>query len=123
MEQAGSECTCVEFATSGGVAYFPGLARPTTIKADQLSEEEARELDHLVATSHFFDLPERMPDNMAPGAADYRQFTITITKGGQSHTMMVNEPVEDPELKRLISFLEGQVKIQRAKARNAQPKE
>ena len=26
----------VEFATSGGIAYFPGLARPVVIEADQL---------------------------------------------------------------------------------------
>ena len=86
----------VVFATSGGIAYFPGLARPVTIEADQLPKEDARELDDLVAASRFFDRPERVASKMAPGAADYRQHTITIEKGGRSHTLIVSEPIEDP---------------------------
>ena len=38
----------VLFATSGGIAYFPGLARPVTIEADELPREDASELDGLV---------------------------------------------------------------------------
>jgi hypothetical protein len=111
----------VEFATSGGIAYFPGLARPVVIEAAQLPEEEARKLNELVASSRFFDQPEQTANRMAPGAADYRQHTITIEQGGRSHTLVVNEPIEDPGLKQLVGFLEGQAKAARARARSAPP--
>jgi hypothetical protein len=113
----------VEFATSGGIAYFPGLARPVVIEANQLPEDEARKLNDLVAASRFFDQPERTASKMAPGAADYRQHTITIDQGGRSHTLVVNEPIEDPDLKQLVGFLESQAKAARAKARSAPPDE
>jgi hypothetical protein len=111
----------VEFATSGGFAYFPGLARPVVIEASQLPEEEARQLDDLVAASHFFDLPEPTASTMSPSSPDCRQHTITIEKGGQCHTLIVNEPIEDSGIKQLVSFLEAQVKAARAKARAAAP--
>jgi hypothetical protein len=119
MTEAGSENMRVEFATSGGFAYFPGLARPVVIEADQLPQEEARKLNDLVAASRFFDQPERVANKMAPGAADYRQHTITINQGGRSHTVIVNEPIEDPTMKQLVGFLEGQAKAARAKARSS----
>lgn len=119
MTQAGSENMRVEFATSGGIAFFPGLARPVVIEANQLPEDEARKLGDLVAASRFFDRPAQMAHGMAPGAADYRQHTITIEQGGRSHTVVVNEPVEDPDMKQLVNFLEGQAKAARAKARSA----
>jgi hypothetical protein len=107
----------VLFATSGGIAYFPGLARPVTIEADQLPREDASELDGLVTDSGFFERPEQVECNSTPGAADYRQYTITIEKGGRCHTLIVSEPIEDPCIRRLVRFLEAQVKAARAKAR------
>ena len=123
MTQAGSESMRVVFATSGGIAYFPGLARPVTIDAAQLPEEEARKLADLVAASRFFDQPGQTASRMAPGAADYRQHTITIDQGERTHTLVVNEPIEDPGMKQLVGFLEGQAKAARAKARSAPPGE
>jgi hypothetical protein len=111
----------VEFATSGGFAYFPGLARPVVIEASQLPEEEARQLEDLVAASHFFDLPEPTASTLCPSSPDCRQHTITIEKGGRCHTLIINEPIEDSGIKQLVSFLEAQVKAARAKARAAAP--
>jgi hypothetical protein len=68
MTQAGSESMRVVFATSGGVAYFPGLARPVTIDAAQLPEDEARKLADLVAASRFFDQPGQAASRMGPPA-------------------------------------------------------
>ena len=109
----------VLFATSGGIAYFPGLARPVTIEADQLPSEDASELDGLVTDSGFFDRPARVECEAAPGTADCRHYTITIEKAGRSHTLTVSEPIEDPCIRRLVRFLEAQVKAARARARTA----
>lgn len=113
----------VLFATSGGIAYFPGLARPVTIEADQLPSEEASRLDGLVADSGFFDRPERVECGSAPLTADCRQYTITIEKGGQCHTLVVSEPIEDPCIRQLVRFLEAQAKAARAEARTAQSRD
>ncbi|HYI69280.1 MAG TPA: protealysin inhibitor emfourin, partial [Skermanella sp.] len=86
-------------------------------EADQLPREDASELDGLVTDSGFFERPERVECNSAPGAADYRQYTITIEKGGRCHTLIVSEPIDDPCIRRLVRFLEAQVKAARAKAR------
>jgi hypothetical protein len=109
----------VLFAISGGIAYFPGLARPVVIEANQLPSDEAHKLDDLVTASHFFDRPDRTAGSPAPGAADYRQYTITIEKDGQCQTLVVSEPIEDPCIRQLVSFLESQAKATRAKARTA----
>ena len=123
MAQAESEGMRVEFATSGGIAYFPGLARPVGIEADQLPEADARKLDDLVAASRFFDQPAQVEGSKASGAADYRQYTITIDQGPRHHTLTITEPIEDPDLRQLVRFLEAQAKASRAKARDAQRKE
>jgi hypothetical protein len=123
MAQAESERMRVEFATSGGIAYFPGLARPVVIEADQLPEADARRLDDLVAASRFFDQPAQVEGRLRSGAADYRQYTITIDQGTQRHTLTITEPIEDPDLRQLVSFLEAQAKASRQKARDTQRKE
>jgi len=111
----------VIFETSGGVAYFPGLARPVVIEQDQLPEADARQLNDLVSAARFFDRPAQVGGQGAPGAADYRQYTITIDQGEQHHTLNITEPVEDPDLRQLVRFLEAQAKALRAKARTAPP--
>ena len=123
MTQAGSESMLVVFATSGGIAYFPGLARPVVVETDQLPEADARRLDDLVAASRFFDQPAQVEGRLRSGAADYRQHTITIDQGTRHHTLTITEPIEDPDLRQLVSFLEAQAKASRAKARDAQRKE
>lgn len=54
------------------------------------------------------------------GAADYRQYTYVIQEGKKRVTMRVSEPVEDPNLRSLVSYInnlaEGEKK-QKAKPR------
>jgi hypothetical protein len=104
-------------APATGVGFFPGLAKPVVIEADQLPEAEARELDALVADARFFDQPARAPAPPTRGAADQRQLTITIEQGGRRHTLHLPEPIDDPGLKRLVRFLEAKAKAIRASAR------
>lgn len=100
------------FTMEGGIASFPGLSRPVTLDSDHLSQEEAGELERLVQAARFFDRPTRV--GVPPrGAADYRRYTITIADGGRRHTVQVVEPVEDPDLQRLLAYLQAKAKALR----------
>jgi hypothetical protein len=102
----------VIFQSEGGVAHFPGLSRPVTIEGDQLPEPAAEELRQLIEAARLFDRPAQA--GSAPrGAADYRQYTITVEADGRRHTVRVVEPIEDPALQRLVRFLQEQAKAQR----------
>jgi hypothetical protein len=108
----------VTFKTpSTGVGYFPGLAKPVVIEADQLPEAEARELAALVSDARFFDQPAAAAAATARGAADQRQFAITVEQDGRRRTLHLSEPIDDPGLKRLVRFLEDKAKAIRAAAR------
>lgn len=106
----------VTFQSEGGVAHFPGLSRPMTMTSDQMAAQQAAELRGLVEAARFFDLPAQMGEP-APGAADYRQYTITVEMDDQHHTVRLVEPVEDPDLQRLLRFLQEHAKAMRADAR------
>jgi hypothetical protein len=103
----------IQFKTEGGIAAFPGLSKPVTIDTNQLPKEEAAELERLVNTVRFFELPARARA-APPGAADYRQYTITVEDGGQHHTVQLDEFVAEPNLQALVRRLEVQAKAQRA---------
>jgi len=92
----------VQFKAEGGVAFFPGLSKPKTIDSDDLSPAEAAKLKRLVTAARFYDLPADPPQRA--GAADYRQYTITI-EDGRRHTVRLADPVEDPDLQALLDFL------------------
>ncbi len=94
----------IQFKMEGGIASFPGLSKPITIDSDQLPEQESDELKRLVNAAHFFDLPTTM-DLPSPGAADYRQYTITIQDEGKQHTVHLTDLVEDPNLQALLAYL------------------
>ncbi len=94
----------IEFKMEGGIAHFPGLAKPVSIDTEQLPEEARVELENLVKEAGFFDLPG---GSGPPGkrGADYYQYRITIEAGGQKHTVNVADPVEHPGLQKLVSVL------------------
>ena len=94
----------IQFKLEGGIAYFPGLSKPITIDSDQLPAQEADELKRLVNATRFFDLPAVI-GSPAPGAADYRQYTITIEDHGKQHTVRLTDPIEDSNLQALLNYL------------------
>ena len=98
----------VEFKVEGGVAFFPGLAKPLTIDTGELAEEESAELVRLVQAAHFFDLPA-IASVPSPGAADYRQYTITVEDKGRHHTVSFADPVNNRSLLALRSCLQAKV--------------
>jgi hypothetical protein len=94
----------IQFRTEGGIAYFPGLSKPATIDTNELPAKEANELEQLIEAADFFDLPA----DFAPprGAADYRQYTISVTALGHTHTTRLVDPIEDPNVQALVDYLE-----------------
>lgn len=94
----------IQFKMEGGIAYFPGLSKPITIDSDQLPKQESNELKRLVNATHFFALPAVM-GSPSPGAADYRQYTITIQDEGKQHTVHLTDLIEDPNLQALLAYL------------------
>lgn len=95
----------IEFATEGGIAYFPGLSQPVTIDLDLLSDEERVQLQELLGTTNFFDLPSQMG---VPGTrgADRQTYTIRIDGGETQHMVRLSEPIEDEGLQELVTLLQ-----------------
>ena len=118
--QAGSEQMRVTIATEGGIAHFPGLARPVTIEPDKLDPGAAARLKEVVQAARFFDQPAQVGQPKR-GAADYQQHTVTVEINGRQHTIRILEPISDPALQQLVRFLQAEVKEQRAKARGSSP--
>lgn len=98
----------IQFKTEGGIAYFPGLSKPVTIDTNELPAKEANELEQLIEAADFFDLPA----DFAPprGAADYRQYTISVTAPGRTHTTRLVDPIEDPNVQALVDYLEDKAR-------------
>jgi len=94
----------VHLKIDGGVAYFPGLSRPITIDSEALPAQEADKLMQLLDAAHFFDLPPVINIPL-PGAADYRRYTITVDDDSKHHTVQLTDPIEDPNLQALITYL------------------
>ena len=97
----------VELQTDGGMAYFPGLSKPVVVDSSDLPNEQAAQLQQLINTTHFFELPAASR-SLPKGAADMRRYTITIEDGRRRRTVRLADPIADPDLQALIEFLQGQ---------------
>jgi hypothetical protein len=82
------------------------------IEGDALTEEDARELQRLVEAARFFERPT-VAGAPRHGAADYRQYTITVEEGGRQHTIRLTDPVDDPSLQQLLRFLQTKARALR----------
>ena len=102
----------IEFQTEGGIAHFPGLSRPVVIDSEALTAEAASELTRLVDAARFFERPT-VVGTPRSGAADYRQYTITVEEGGRQHSIRLADTVEDPTLQQLLRFLQTQARALR----------
>lgn len=95
----------IQFSTEGGFAAFPGLNRPVTIDTSALPAEEGAALERLIETTRFFDRPARA--SVAPkGAADYRQYTISVVDGERRHVVRLDEPINDAGLQMFVDQLQ-----------------
>lgn len=108
----------IEFSEEGGVAYFPGLAKPISIDVEVMDSGEAEQLKQLVERARFYDLPPTL-GSPAKGAADYRQYTLMIDDGSRKRTVRIKEPIEDPAVDELVQAVRKYVKAARAAMRGA----
>jgi hypothetical protein len=97
----------VQLETEGGIAYFPGLSRPVIVDSADLPSAQAAQLQQLIESADFFALPAA-PTALRKGAADVRQYTITVEDGKRRHTVRLADPVENSDLQALIEFLQEQ---------------
>jgi hypothetical protein len=110
----------IRFEETGGMAFFPGLNQPVTLDSDQMIEEEAGKLRQLVDAARFFSLPASI-GSPQPGAADYKQYSITIEDGDKSHTVRLIDPVTDADLSALLNFIRTQARAARNAKRPPSP--
>jgi len=101
----------IDFRIDGGVAAFPGLARPVIIDCAALPPAETARLRELIERARFFALPERTSSPVRP---DARAYTIAVNDGRQSRTVTVSEPVGDAALRELIATLREHAKSRRS---------
>lgn len=94
----------IDFRVDGGLAAFPGLAKPLTLHCDALPAPENAHLRDLVRRADFFALPQHDPQ---PAAPDARAYTIEIDDGTRCRTITVREPIADLALRDLVTELRG----------------
>jgi hypothetical protein len=103
----------IDFHVEGGLAAFPGLAKPVTLHCDALPPDERNHLTDLVRRADFFALPPQDPHS---GGPDTRAYTIAIDDGGRCRTVKVREPIANPALRDLVDALRQKaVAVRRAK--------
>lgn len=92
----------IDFHAEGGLAAFPGLAKPLTLHCDALPPDERAHLTDLVRRADFFALPAPDPHG---GNPDTRVYTIAIDDGARSRTVKVREPIANSALGDLVDAL------------------
>jgi hypothetical protein len=97
----------VTFEMEGGLVYL-APSGPLVIDTDDLPAEEANELERLIEAAGFFGLPETSPP--PAGAADYFEYTISVTSPERSHTVHLTDPIEDPDVQALVEYLEAKAR-------------
>jgi len=91
----------VRFQNSDGLAFLSRVKPAITLDGALLSETDRLDLEQLVRSARFFDLPEQIPGNLNGGPAWY----ITIEEGGRRHSIKVGQPVQGPAMRRLVERL------------------
>ena len=102
----------IDFRIDGGLAAFPGLAKPVTIDCEALPSAQTARLHDLVDRADFFSLPKKMPASNHP---DARAYTIEIDDGKQCRTVTITEPIDNPALRVLVDELRMQASAARGR--------
>ena len=96
----------ITFQRQGGIAFIPGLTKPVVIDTGQLAAALRADLEQLVRAARFFALPATVGMKQR-GAADYREYTVTVEDGGRSSTVHFIEPFNNSAVEELIAVLES----------------
>ncbi len=113
MPDSGDGPARIQLERHGGL-----LPRPLTVSVDtrELAPEEASALEEAVGAG-FFELPDDMTN---PGVRDAFTYTVTVQRGGRSHTVTTNDPVPEP-LQALVERLTRLAREQRRGASGSPP--
>jgi len=93
----------LELKTSGGIATFPGLQKPVVLDTATLEAPESAELSRLVEAALLRTLPPQVPSNK--NVRDARTYVLTVEDAGKRHTVTRSEPLAEPGLAALITFV------------------
>ena len=100
----------IDFRMDGGIAAFPGLAKPVSIDCDALPPAQTARLRALVERAGIFGMPGKQHASPAP---DARAYTIAVVDGGSCRTVTVKEPIANEALRALIAELRAHADAQR----------
>ena len=106
----------ITFKTEGGIAYFPGLAKPFAFDSSQLGKKDAHALQSLIENANFFALPATI-GKAAPGAADMQQQTLSVEDGAKTHSVKLVSGAS-PEVQALFDGVQALVTKLRAKSQS-----
>jgi emfourin len=95
----------IHFERSGG---FAGLRLSHDVDSSQLSSDEQKELQELVNTAGFFDLPANLRAK-DPGA-DRFQYKLTMKAGPREHTVDADDVSLPENLRPLLNWLMAKVR-------------
>lgn len=95
----------IAFRLEGSGSKKPQVKEMLAVDTDGLDPEEASELKGLVADSRVFDLPSHITSTAWPAADASIDYFLSVEICGQSHSVRITQPVEDPALKRLVKYL------------------
>jgi hypothetical protein len=93
----------VTLKTEGGIAHFPGLAKPITVDTNGLASDLSARLHELVEATAFFQLPNTV--GALPAGADMRTLTVTVEVDARVHRVSTAETAAPPPLRALVDFV------------------
>ena len=80
-----------------------GATVSSSADTNLLSSKEKQEIEDMVRSAKFFDLPSKsLPPN--PGAADYYRYKITVETEERNHTVETTDLTMPAELRPLIKY-------------------
>lgn len=92
----------IRLQREGGLAYFPGLARPVEVDTHELPPEVGERLEEIVHSCGLLENPVRQAP---PQGADYQKYTLVIESGEQQSVVELYDPVTDRDLQTLLELL------------------
>ena len=105
--------TRIQFERSGG---FAGITQSYSVSLDTLPEEKRRELEELISSAHFFDLPDEI--GQPELSRDPFHYKIAVESDQATREVRFFDPVP-AELAPLSNWLKAAAREHRAKDRPA----
>ncbi len=90
----------LHFERSGG---FAGLRQTHDIGPADLTPEDSTELNRLIDSSHFFDLPTQL--RAANPGADRFQYKLGLNTGDREHTVELDDAAVPENVRPLLNWV------------------